>query len=142
MPRPDNAPPSPSRRIWVKAFVLLLGAGGFLLVGAPAALSQAEYTGVPAPPPPPDTYVDLVYVNPYAGPQSSPVALVRLPAPSPEGGEGGSLSVTTSPLDGSPPVLAQSGRRVVTGWDLVSVAGLGLAAVVGFLVVSRHFRLH
>lgn len=123
-----------SRRPRATLLLLTLSAGAFLLAGAPA-LGQTGYTGVEPPPPPGDTYV-----GPYAGIATPPGVAVRLPTPTPQGPSGAAVSVATGAL-GDPGQTADPNRRnLVTGWDLVAVAALGLVAVVAFAVSAGRFR--
>ena len=136
--------PSPSAgRRPVLRFVLSTAVLSFaaLMAGASPALAQVGYTGIPAPPPPGDVYVQPVYVDPYTGVGAPPGGPGRLPAPLPSGGPTGVMSVATGPLDDRPPTGDQGARAVVTGWDLVTLAGLGLTAVVAFAVSAGRSRM-
>lgn len=136
----QGPPPSQRRR----PLRLVLSTGVFLLavlaVGGSAALAQAGYTGVPVPPPPGDLYVDPVSVDPYTGVRPPTAVVARLPAPQPPSGPNGVMSVATGRLDDLPPGGDGGNRALVTGWDLVSLAGLGLTAVVAFAVSAGRFR--
>ena len=111
-----------------------------LVTGAPAALAQAGYTGVPPSPPPGDVYVEPVYVDPYSGVGAPPVVVARLPVVAPQRRPAGVMSVGAGPLDGLGPTSEQTDGRLVTGWDLVTLAGLGLTAVVAFAVSAGRIR--
>lgn len=113
---------------------------GLLVAGAPGALAQAGYTGVPPSPPPGDAYVEPVYVDPYTGVGAPPVVVARLPVVAPQRQPAGVVSVGTGPLDGLGPTSEQTDGRLVTGWDLVTLAGLGLTAVLAFAVSAGRIR--
>lgn len=124
---------------------LVVSTGTFLVAllvaGAPAALAQVGYTGVPTSPPPGDVYVEPVYVDPYTGVGApSPVVAARLPAVAPQRRPAGVMSVDTRSLDDLRPASEPTAGRLVTGWDLVTLAGLGLTAVVAFGVSAGRVR--
>lgn len=134
---------TPSRGRWTKAKGLLfvLSAGAFLLLGTPA-LGQVQYTGVPTPPPPGEIYVEPVSVDPYTGVRPPAVVLARRPAPDAGGGPSGPVSVASRPLEDLTTTPEQGDGSLVTGWDLVTLAGLGLTAVVAFAVSAGRYRAH
>lgn len=138
MHRPDSGRMASSGHLR-GGWLLLLALAAFLLAGGPA-LGQTGYTGVTPPPPPPpgDTYVDPVQAYPALG--ASPGGLARLPAPAPAGSPGTAMSVGTENLNESAQPLDQGRGRLVTGWDLVIVAALGLTALVAFATTAGRFR--
>lgn len=111
-----------------------------LVAGAPAALAQVGYTGVPPSPPPGDVYVEPVYVDPYTGAGAPPVGAARLPAVAPQRRPAGAMSVDTGSPGDLRPTPEQTAGRLVTGWDLATLAGLGLTAVVAFGVSAGRIR--
>lgn len=143
MPRPDGAGVRRPAPAGARRLLLLLPAGiVLLLAGAAPALGQAGYTGLP-PAAPQDAYVVEAYVATYAGtpPGVAPPlgAAVRSPAP-PLSGSGGTVSVAGASLDDAPPAAGQGDRRLVTGWDVVTITALGLTAVVAFATSAARFR--
>ena len=131
-------------RAGARRLLLLLSAGiVLLLAGAAPALSQAEYTGLP-PAPLQDAYVVEAFVAAYAGvsPGVPPSVggAVRPLGPPPLSGSGGTVSVASSSLDDAPPAAAQGDRRLVTGWDVITITALGLTAVVAFATSAARFR--
>lgn len=132
---------TPSRRRGAKAqgLLVLLSAAAFVILGTPA-LGQAPYTGVPTPPPPGDIYVEPVSVDPYTGARPPAVVLARLPAPDRGGEPSGPVSVGSRRLDDLAAPPEQGEGALVTGWDLVTLAGLGSTAVVAFAVSAGRFR--
>ena len=144
MRRPD---PSAVRRpapAGARRLLFLLFAGSVLaLTGAAPALSQAEYTGLPLAAPQ-DAYVMEAYVATLNGaspgvapPLGGPV---RPPVPAPLAGSGGTVSVASASLDDAPPAADQGDRRLVTGWDVITITALGLTAVVAFATSAARFR--
>lgn len=124
-----------SRPVRATLLLLMLSAGAFLLAGAPA-LGQTGYTGVGPPPPPPgDTYV-----GPYTGIAAAPGVAARLPEPMPRGLADATVSVASRGLGGPPQTVDADRRNLVTGWDLVALASLGLTAVVAFAVSTGRLR--
>ena len=144
MRRPDAGPVRRPAPTGARRLLLLLSAGiVLLLAGAAPALSQAEYAGLP-PAPPQDVYVVDAYVATYAGAPpgvAPPVGGgVRPLGPPPLSGSGGTVSVAGAPLDDAPPAADQGDRRLVTGWDVITITALGLTAVVAFATSAARFR--
>ena len=144
MRRPDPAGVRRPAPAGARRLLLLLSAGSaLLLAGAAPALSQADYTGLP-PAPPQDPYVIETYVgtsgNTSPGVAPPVGAGVRPPAPPPLTGSGGTVSVASAALDDAPPAPVQGDRRLVTGWDVVTITALGLTAVVAFATSAARFR--
>lgn len=137
MRRPDRAPLKTSRHRGACGFLLVLMTGTVLLTGAPAALGQAGYTGVAPPPPIVDTYVGP-YVGPYVGLGPPAGGAVQLATPRAQGAAGPVISVG-NPL-GDPSAIDRGANRVVTGWDMVTIAALGFTAVIAFAVSAGRFR--
>lgn len=133
MRRPDRAPLKSSRRRGPCGFLLVLLTGTVLLTGAPAALGQAGYTGVTPPPPIVDTYV-----GPYVGLGPPAGGAVQLATPRAQGAAGAAISVG-NPL-GDASAVDRGANRVVTGWDMVTIAALGFTAVIAFAVSAGRFR--
>lgn len=131
--------PSCRRGAKSRGLLFLLSVVAFVLLGTPA-LGQAGYTGVPTPPPPGGMYVGPVSVDPYTGARAPAVVLPRLPAPDRGGEPSGPVSVASGRLDDLAPTPEQGKGSLVTGWDLVTLAGLGLTAVVAFAVSAGRFR--
>jgi hypothetical protein len=124
--------------------LLLFALGTLLLLsGARPALGQLGYTGVPAASPPPDVYVGDPYVGPYvvASPGVAPPAGadVRSPGPAPSAAPA-ALSVSDAALTDRPPDMVKGDRRLVTGWDVASIAALGLIAVAGLSASAGRLR--
>ena len=118
----------PMNRSLRTAIVFFAHTATLLLAGTSAAVAQVGYTGVPSPST--DTYVGT-----YVGPSS---------AVGTAAGGGGATrvaSVANTPQPDAAQATEPSERRVVTGWDLVTIAALGLAAVVAFAVSAGRFRL-
>ncbi len=132
-----------SQRRRLGLLLVLWSAATLLLTGAAPALGQVDYAGVPPVPPVPDVYVDT-YVGTYAGSPlgaAPPVATaVRPPGPPPPGRSGGTMSVSSAALGEAPQALVEGDRRLVTGWDVVTIAALGLTAVVAFAISAARFR--
>ena len=142
MRTPDAAPMRASRHLPVVRRLLLLVVGPIaLLSGVAPALGQVDYTGVPPITAPPDAYVVDTYVNTYAGTSPGAVTLVGAgPRPSAsQVGSGGTISVANAAL-GEAPRVDEVDRRLVTGWDVLTIAALGLTAVVAFAVAAARFR--
>ncbi|MDQ3898098.1 MAG: hypothetical protein M3326_12810, partial [Actinomycetota bacterium] len=105
----------------------------------------------PASPPPADVYVVDPYVDPYVNPYVNPYvgASAAVGAPVGDGvrrsgpplsGSGGTVSVTDAALGDPPTDRTEGDRRLVTGWDVVSITALGLTAVVGLSASAARFR--
>ncbi|MDQ4069863.1 MAG: hypothetical protein M3203_10410 [Actinomycetota bacterium] len=114
-----------------------------LLGGAAPALGQVDYTGVPPTAPPPDVYVVDTYVGAPAasspGVVTSVGAGVRPSALPSQLATGGAIFVADAAL-GVAPAVDEGDRRLVTGWDVVTIGALGLTAVVAFAVAAARFR--
>jgi hypothetical protein len=110
------------------AIVFVAHAGTLLLAGTSAAVAQVGYTGLPSSPP------SETYVGTYVGPPSAVGTVVGA------GGAPRAASVANTQPDAAE-VTEPGERSVVTGWDLVTIAALGMAAVVGFAVSAGRFRL-
>ena len=130
--RPYSVPVESSRHLRVTLLVFAVSAGTLLLVGSPA-LAQTGYTGIP----PTDTYVGPV--DTYVGLGGSPRAGVALSAPTPQGSTGGMITVGTEGLDGPPETLSDGRRNLVSGWDLITIAAVGLTVAVGFARSTGRF---
>lgn len=130
--RPESATMGSSRLLGA-ALLLFASAGTLLLIGSPA-FAQTGYIGVP----PVDPYV--VPVGSYVGIGTSPGAGVRSSGPTPQGSPGAVITVGTEGLGAPPDTLIVGRRSVVTGWDLVVIAAVGLTAVAGFAVPTGRFR--
>lgn len=133
---PDTAPTGSSRRVLARSLLFVLAAATFLLVGTQPALGQVDYTGVPTSVPPGDTYV-----GPYAGlsPGVASAALGTVRPPGPPS-RSASMSVGNAALGDVPSAAQRSDPRLVTGWDLVTMAALGLTGVVAFAVSAARYR--
>ena len=114
----------------------------FSLAGAPAALGQVDYVGIP--PPTGDPYI-VTYVGTYAGPSpqfggpAGGAGQVLAPPVSQAGANGG-ISVSTAALGESPQPVDEGDGRLVTGWDLVTMAAIGLGALAALAVPAGRFR--
>ena len=126
----------------LRATVLLFAVcAGAVLLGASPAIAQAGYTGVP----PVDTSVDPVgtYVEPistYVGQGTSPGTTVRLPQPTSNVRSGALVTVADKGLRAASPVDTGDSGNLVTGRDLVVMAGVGLSIVAGAAVSTGRFR--
>lgn len=126
------------------AMLFAFSAAASLLMGPGPAFGQVDYTGVPPAPPADDVYVVETYVGTYAGNPpavaSQVAAGVRPLGPPPLGGSGGTMSVASAALGEGPEAAIEGDRRLVTGWDVVTMTALGLTAVVAFAVSAARFR--
>ena len=143
MRQPDIRRVRRPRRPPVRTLLRILGLGGVLLLsGAAPALGQVDYTGVPPTVNPPDVYVVDTYVGTPASNSPGVVTLVsagiRPPAMITPTGSPGTLSVADAAA--ADPPVNEGDRRLVTGWDLVTVAGLGVTALAAFAVSGLRFR--
>lgn len=123
---------------------LLLACGTVLLLsGATPARGQLGYTGVPPTSPSSDVYVGDTYAGLYLGPSPSVATaaggVVRSSGPA-SSGTAATLSVADAALNDGPPEMAEGDRRLVTPWDVVSIAALGLTAVAGLSASAGRFR--
>jgi hypothetical protein len=128
------------RRLRATVLLFAVCAGAVLLGGSPA-VAQAGYTGVP----PVDNSVDPVggYVEPistYAGLGTSPGAAVRLPQPTPNVRSGALVTVADKGLRAASPADTRGSGNLVTGRDLLVMAGVGLSVVAGAAVSTGRFR--
>ena len=131
-----------SRQSW-RTLLFVSTAAASLLTGSAPAFGQVDYTGVPPVPPVPDVYVVDTYVGTYAGTPpgaAPPVAAGIRPAAPPLGGSDGRTSVAGAALGEAPEPLVEGDRRVVTGWDLVTMTALGLTGLVAFAISAARFR--
>lgn len=141
MATPDATPMRGSRHRRVRRRLLLFAVGSMpLLTGVAPALGQVDYTGVPPTTAPPDVYVVDTYVG--ASGNTSPGVMILVGAGVPPSAlpsqlaSAGTISVADAAL-GAAPAVDEGDRRLVTGWDVVTIAALGLTAVVAFAAAAR-----
>lgn len=143
MRTPDDTLTRGSRHPRVRRGLFLLAMGSMALTGIAPALGQVDYTGVPPTTAPSDVYVVDAYVGTYAGASPATVTVVgagvRASVLPSQLGSGGTISVADAAL-GDAPTVDEGGRRLVTGWDVLTLAALGLTAVVAFAVAAARFR--
>ena len=136
MSRPDRVPMKRSLPVRATIVFVLCGAT-LLLAGTPPTVAQVGYTGVPSPPP------GDIYVGSYVGPASAVgtgAGTGARAATVPQGGAARTASVASAPQAESAQATDPGERGVVTGWDLVTIAALGLTGVVAFAVSAARFR--
>jgi hypothetical protein len=143
MPAPDATAMPVLRHRSVRRRVFLLAVAMPLLTGLAPALGQVDYTGVPPAPASPDVYVVDTYVGTAAGTGPNVVTVTgsgTRPSVLPSQlGLGGTISLTDAAV-GQAPIVDEGDHRLVTGWDVLTIAGLGLTAVVAFAVAAGRFR--
>lgn len=138
MRRRDRTPMKRSLPL-LASIVLVLCAGTFVPGGTPSAAAQVGYTGVPS-----SSSTDT-YLGTYVGPPSAVgtvVANTGAPAASvPHGGAARTPSLAHASGDYAAEAAEPGDHSVVTGWDLVTIAALGLAGVVAFAVSAGRLRV-
>ena len=118
--------------------IMLVLSAGILVVGGTPLAAQVGYTGVPAAPSP-DTYLGTYVGTPSA--VGTVVGGTGAPVSVPQGGAARTASVAHAPEDYAAEAAEPGDHSVVTGWDLVTIAALGLAGVVAFAVSAGRLRV-